>query len=101
MVSALSCNSKLMEENNLSNNDSFTNIQSSCLRKTSPKRNLLITYQNMSTPTSQQCFKTFFFHVNLDWKLIYLLLRILTKNTSLRAFQCKVLNSVLYIDSKL
>ena len=62
---------------------------------------LLITHQNMSTPTSQQCFKTFFFHVNLDWKLIYLLLQILTKNTSLRAFECKVLNNVLCTESKL
>ena len=52
----------------------------------------------MSTPTSQQYFKTLFPHQNLDWKLIYLLPRILTKNTSLRAFQYKVLNSVLYLN---
>ena len=39
MVSALSCNSKLMEENNLSNNDSFTNIQKNvvALEKRHPK----------------------------------------------------------------
>ena len=55
----------------------------------------------MSTPTSQQYFKTLFPHLNLDWKLIYLLPRILTKNTSLRAFQYKVLKNVLYLNHKL
>ena len=55
----------------------------------------------MRTPTSQQCFKILFPHLNLDWKLIYLLPRILTKNTSLRAFQYKVLNNVLYLNHKL
>ena len=40
----------------------------------------------MSTPTSQQYFKTFFPHLNLNWKFIYLLSRILTKDTSLKAF---------------
>ena len=57
----------------------------------------LIISQNMSTPTSQHYFKTLFPHLNLDWKLVYLLPRILTKNTSLRAFQYKVLNIVLYL----
>ena len=54
----------------------------------------------MSTPT-QQYFKTLFPHLNLDWKLIYLLPQILTKNTSLRAFQYKALNNVLYLNFKL
>ena len=35
--------------------------------------------QNMSTPTSQQYFKILFSHLNLDWKRIYLLSRILKK----------------------
>ena len=51
----------------------------------------LIISQNISTPISQQYLKTLFPHMNLDWKLIYLLPRILTMNTSLRAFQYKVL----------
>ena len=55
----------------------------------------------MSTPTSQHYFKILFPHLNLDWKLIYLLPQILTKNTSLRAFQYKVLNNVLYLNHKL
>ena len=55
----------------------------------------------MSTPTSQQYFKTFSPHMNLDRKLIYLLPRILTENTSLRAFQYKFLNNVLYLNFKL
>ena len=57
-------------------------------------------YQNMSTPTSQQYFKTLFPHLNLGWKLIYFLPRILSKNTSLRAFQYKLLNNVLYLNHK-
>ena len=60
----------------------------------------LLISQNMSRSTSQQYCKTLFPHLNLDWKLIYFLLRILTKNTSLRAFQYKVLNSVLYLNHK-
>ena len=59
----------------------------------------LIISQNMSTPTSQQHFKTLFPHLNLDWKIIYLLSQILIKNTSLRAFQYKVLNDVFWIMS--
>ena len=55
----------------------------------------------MSTPASQQYFKTLFLHMNLDWKFIYLLPRILTTTTSLRAFQYKVLNNVLYLNYKL
>ena len=46
----------------------------------------LIIFRDMSTPRSQQYFKTLFPHLNLERKLIYLLLRTLTKNTSLRAF---------------
>ena len=55
----------------------------------------------MSTPRSQQYFKTLFPHLNLDWKLIYLLPQILTKNTSLRASRYKFLNNVLYLNLKL
>ena len=55
----------------------------------------------MNTYTSQQYFTTFFPHLNLDWKLIYLLPRILTKNTSLRVFQYKVLSNVFYLNYKL
>ena len=50
----------------------------------------LIISQNMSTPTSQQYFNTLFHHLNLDWKLSYLLPRILTKDISLRAFRYRV-----------
>ena len=60
----------------------------------------LLISQNMSTSTSQQCCKTLFPHLNLDEKVIYFLPRILTKNTSLRAFQYKVLNNVLYLNHK-
>ena len=61
----------------------------------------LIISQDMSTPTSKQYFQTLFPHLNLDWKLIYLLPRVLTKNASLSAFQYKVLNNVLYLNLKL
>ena len=60
-----------------------------------------IIFQNMSTPASQQHFNSLLPHLNLDWKLIYLLPRILTKNTSLRGFQYKVLNNVFYLNHKL
>ena len=55
----------------------------------------LVISQNMSTPSSQQYFKTSFPHLNLDWKLIYNLPRIL------RCLQYKVLNNVLYLNHKL
>ena len=55
----------------------------------------------MSTPTSQKYFKTLFPCLNLDWKLMYLLPQILSKNTSLRSFQYKILNNVLYLNHKL
>ena len=61
----------------------------------------LITFQNISIPTSQQYFKYLFSHVSLDWKPIYLLVQILTKNTLWRAFQYKVLNNVLHLNHKL
>ena len=61
----------------------------------------LVISQNMRIPTLEQYFKTLFPHLNLDWKLIYLLPRVLTKNTSLRAFQYNVLNNVLYLNHKL
>ena len=55
----------------------------------------------MSTPTSQKHFKTLLPHLNLDSKFIYLLPRILTKSTSLRALQYNVLDNVLYLNHKL
>ena len=35
---------------------------------------------------------------NLDWKTIYLLVRIVTKYNNLRAFQFKLLNNVFYLN---
>ena len=54
----------------------------------------------MSTPTSQQYFKTLFPHLHFDWELIYLIPRILTENPSLRAFQYNVMNNVLHLNHK-
>ena len=54
----------------------------------------------MNTPTSGQYFKTLSIHLNVDLKLIYLLPQILSKNTSLRAFQYKVMNNVLFLNHK-
>ena len=61
----------------------------------------LLISQNRSAPSSQQYFKTLFSRLNFDWELIYLLPRILTKNTSLRAFQYRILNNFLYLNNKL
>ena len=56
--------------------------------------------QNISATRSQKYFETLFPHLNLDWKLIYLQPRILTKSASSKAFQYKVLNNVLYLNRK-
>ena len=51
-----------------------------------------------SIPTSQQFFNTLFPDLNLDWMLIYLLPREISRNPNLRAFQFKILNNVLYLN---
>ena len=42
-----------------------------------------------------------FSNSNLDWKNIYLLVHIVTKDSNLRSFQLKLLNNVLYLNKML
>ena len=75
-------------------NHSVKNNRIAALEKLHSKKIYsLIISQNISTLISQQYLKTLFPHMNLDWKLIYLLPS--NMNTSLRTFQYKVLNNVL------
>ena len=52
-------------------------------------------------PTSQIYFEKKFDLKELEWRVIYTLLRKVTTNTYLRSFQYKVLNNVLYLNEKL
>ena len=56
---------------------------------------------NPTKPTAQEYFEKEFNHVNLDWKQIYLLGRKTTISTSLRVFQYKILNNILFLNKKL
>ena len=56
---------------------------------------------NPATPIAQEYFNKQFDQSNLDWKQIYLLGRKTTINTSLRMFQYKMLNNILFLNKKL
>ena len=52
-------------------------------------------------PTSQIYFEDYFQTLNLDWTRIYLLPRLVTLDSVLRAFQFKILHNVLFLNKKL
>ena len=52
-------------------------------------------------PSSQMYYKKFFQNSNLDWKTIYMLPRIVTKDSRLQVFQYKLLDNVLYLNKML
>ena len=54
-----------------------------------------------SKPSAQIYYKIFFQNSNLDWKTIYMLPRIVTKDSRLQVFQYKLLNNVLYLNKML
>ena len=56
---------------------------------------------NPTKPTAQEYFEKLFNQINLDWKQIYLLCRKTTVDTSLRVFQYKILNNILFLNKKL
>ena len=56
---------------------------------------------NDSKPSSQLYYKNVFRNSNLDWKTIYMLPRIVTKDSRLQVFQYKLLNNVLYLNKML
>ena len=78
------------------------NYQIYCRNKLSSKEvySILIEYSD-SKPCSQLYYKNVFQNANLDWKTIYMLPRIVTKDSRLRVFQCKLLNNVLYLNKML
>ena len=57
----------------------------------------IMIFKKNGIPTSQQYFNSLFPDSNLHWKLIYLLPRNISRRTSFRAFQYKILNNVLYL----
>ena len=49
-------------------------------------------------PTSQLYYERYFNKFDFDWKLIYLLPRMITVDTKLRVFQYKILNNILLVN---
>ena len=73
-----------------------------CLQKLDSKELYSIaTLHNSTVPTSQKYFDSIFSESSLDWNLIYVLPRLTTKDTQLRAFQYKILHNILYLNKKL
>ena len=62
--------------------------------------NFLIAQKEEQT-ASRLNYQKKFSNSHLDWKKIYLLVRIVTKDSTLRAFQFKLLNNVLYLNKML
>ena len=57
----------------------------------------IATLHNSTVPTSQKYLDSIFSESSLDWNLIYVLPRLTTKDTQLRAFQYKILHNILYL----
>ena len=73
-----------------------------CLNKLNSKELYQIQINfNPALPTSQEYFNKQFDQSNLEWKQIYLLGRKTNINTSLRMFQYKILNNILFLNKKL
>ena len=62
------------------------------------KIQIIIKYKK---PTSQSYFEKIFKNSSLDWKTIYLLSLIATVDTTIRVFQYKLLNNVLFLNEML
>ena len=72
------------------------------LNKLSSKRIYYILIESSnSKPSSQMYTKNVFQNSNLDWKAIYMLPCVVTKDSRLRVFQYKLLNNVLYLNKML
>ena len=78
------------------------NHQIYCLNKLNSKKIYSILIESSdSKPNSQLYYKNVFQNSNLDWKAIYMLPRIVIKDSRLRLFQYKLLNIVLYLPKML
>ena len=73
-----------------------------CLAKLNSKEiyNIQVFDSNLK-PTSQSYYENLFERLDLDWKKIYLLPRLTSSDTSLRVFQYKILNNVLFLNKML
>ena len=77
------------------------NLLLSLEKLTSKELHSILISKKSRIPTSQQYFNSLFSDSHLDWKLIYLLPREISRSTSCGAFQYKILNNVLYLNKML
>ena len=78
------------------------NHQIYCLNKLSSKDIYSILIESGDAkPSSQFYYENIFQNPNLDWKTIYMLPRIVAKDSRLRLFPYKLLNNVLYLNKML
>ena len=78
------------------------NHQIYCLNKLNSKEIYDILIESTDSKSSGQIYYKFFSqNSNLDWKTIYMLLRIVTKDSRLQVFQYKILSNVLYLNKML
>ena len=56
---------------------------------------------NCNKPTSQNYFEKYFKTSEIEWKKIYVIPRVVTSDTKLRAFQYKIVNNILYLNKML
>ena len=93
----ISINNNIVKNHNLIRNGIIVTLDKlSC----KDLRSILLARKNIK-PTSQRYFETHFPNYILLWKNIYLLPRLVTSNTSLRNFQYKISNNILYLNQKL
>ena len=78
------------------------NHQILCLEKLESKELYIIQLSTPSIkPTSQRYFENLFERIDFDWANIYVMPRLLTLDSRLRAFQYKILHNVLYLNKQL
>ena len=73
-----------------------------CLNKLESKELYQIqTSKKYKKPTSQLYYEGYSNNFDFDWKLVYLLPRIVTVDTKLRFFQYKILSNILFVNKML
>ena len=60
---------------------------------------LILKVQNK--PSTNIYFENLFNHDDIDGPAIYMLPRLVTRNTYMRSFQCKILNNIVYLNKTL
>ena len=69
-------------------------------KQTSTKIYSILISKVQNKPSSNIYFENLFNDYNTDWKAISMLPRLVTDNTYMRSFQCKILNNVLFLNKK-